>query len=68
MRLLLAGIATVAGLLSVPSAGADPDTCNERYESCNSPVWCETTGQYLPAFSGYCPIGPDNFPAPRLGR
>jgi hypothetical protein len=68
MCLLAAAAAAV--LSAAPAvAHADPgSSCDERWEACNSPVWCETTGQYLPRFSGYCPIGPDNYPPPRLGR
>lgn len=73
MKLLLAIIIWAApltsALLEVAVAHADPgSSCDERWESCNSPRWCETTGQYLPPFSGYCPTGPVNYPPPRLGR
>lgn len=61
-------LSVAAGEFSTP-ANADPgSSCDERWEACNSPRWCETTGQYLSPFSGYCPIGPDNYPPPRLGR
>lgn len=44
-----------------PRASAD---CDPRYDSCESPRWCPTTGTMLPPLSGYCPTGPINYPAP----
>jgi hypothetical protein len=71
MKLLLAGLLAMAGLLGAAPAVAHADpgsSCDERWEACNSPRWCETTGQYLPPFSGFCPMGPPIYPAPRLSR
>jgi len=66
---LLLSILLAAAVLSAAPANADPGPdCDPRYEACNSPVWCETTGTYLPPFSGYCPVGPSDYPPPRLGR
>jgi hypothetical protein len=64
-------IVAVMLVMSAPTAVANAapgSSCDERWEACNSPRWCETTGQYLPPFSGYCPTGPVNYPPPRLGR
>jgi hypothetical protein len=71
---LFAAVALVLLLLATPTflgvpAHADPAPgCDARWQACESPRWCETTGEYLPPFSGYCPMGPTNYPPPRLDR
>lgn len=65
----MAVVLAAAALLSAAPASADPAPgCDARWQACESPRWCATTGEYLPPFSGYCPIGPTMYPAPRLGQ
>jgi hypothetical protein len=61
--LILAALA-----LPLPATAHAGPGCDQRWQACNSPVWCETTGSYLPPFSGFCPVGPPNYPQPRTGR
>lgn len=56
-----------AALLGAAPAHADPAPgCDARWQACESPRWCGTTGSWLPPLSGYCPMGPTNYPPPRL--
>jgi len=49
-------------------APASQPGCDARWEACNAPVWCDTTGGYLPPFSGFCPVGPPDYPPPLGAR
>ena len=64
--LWLIAAAIVAGAVAHPPK-ARADSCDSRWESCQSPRWCETTGTLIPPFSGYCPLGPDNYSPPWTG-
>lgn len=57
--LMLIGLAAVG----TPIAHADPGGCDPRWQGCTPWVWCDTTGDYLPPYSGYCPVGPPDFPS-----
>jgi hypothetical protein len=63
-RILIAAALVVGALTHPPRAGA---ACDPRWDACQQPRWCATTGQFLPPFSGYCPLGPRNYAPPTFG-
>lgn len=60
---LSGGMTTPTDARSSVSGALSPE-CDPRSEACNAPRWCETTGTLVGPFSGYCPIGPTNYPPP----
>jgi hypothetical protein len=56
--------ACILGLMLLPNPDANASGCDERWESCQAPRWCPTTGTLVPPFSGYCPVGPHSYSPP----
>jgi hypothetical protein len=55
-RILIAAALVAGAFLHPPTAHSQG--CDARWQSCQTPRWCDTTGTLLPPFGGYCPVGP----------
>jgi hypothetical protein len=62
MLWLIAALLVWGAVLNPPAYHAT--SCDPRWESCQVPRWCPSTGSFLPPFSGYCPVGPHNYSPP----